>query len=172
MIGTVTGEKGLLTHSILTTKYDFGGHIWAGRIAWLRAAWLKPPILLETAEDFWLSAVLKNQLGTHTRRPRCPELESGGDLELCACSMRSAHKHAPARVCNTSVTEVHSNGMYTRTEAIRTIRKEYNFSSIVSREPDAPRTMGSRHKELPIVKFRPTAETLSVFSDCLYEYWY
>ena len=151
-------------------EYDFGGHIWAGRIAWLRAAWLKPPILLETSEDFWLSAVLKNQLGTHTRRPRCPEPESGGDLELCACSMRSAHKHAPARVGNTSVTEVHSNGTNMRTEAIRTIRKEYNFSSIISREPDAPRTMGSRHKELPIAKFRPTAETLSVFSDCLY--WY
>ena len=40
-------------------EYDFGGHIWAGRISWLRKAWNHIPFSIENSEDFWISAVLK-----------------------------------------------------------------------------------------------------------------
>ena len=41
-------------------EYDFGGHIWAGRISWLRKAWNHIPFSLANSEDFWISAVLKS----------------------------------------------------------------------------------------------------------------
>ena len=41
-------------------EYDFGGHIWAGRISWLRKAWNHIPFSLENSEDFWISATLKS----------------------------------------------------------------------------------------------------------------
>ena len=39
-------------------EYDFGGHIWAGRISWLRNAWKHIPISLDNCEDFWLIIII------------------------------------------------------------------------------------------------------------------
>ena len=50
-------------------EYDFGGHIWAGRISWLRKAWMHIPISIENCEDFWLSSVLKSFYNISTRTP-------------------------------------------------------------------------------------------------------
>ena len=53
-------------------EYDFGGHIWAGRISWLRKAWTHIPIFIENSEDFLISAVLKAYYNISTRTPKCP----------------------------------------------------------------------------------------------------
>ena len=75
--------------------YDYGGHLWAGRIGWLRTAWSSyPPTDVTTAEDFWLSATIKSKLGVGTKRVRCPV----SDVEFCACSMQVAHEHKPVEV--------------------------------------------------------------------------
>jgi hypothetical protein len=70
--------------------YDFGGHIWIGRLSWLREVWRHPPPFLETLEDFWISAVLKTSFNVSTLRPKCPSPKAGGDIQLCACSMKVA----------------------------------------------------------------------------------
>ena len=33
--------------------YDFGGHVWVGRMQWLRWMWQHPPPTYATSEDFW-----------------------------------------------------------------------------------------------------------------------
>jgi UDP-N-acetylglucosamine 2-epimerase (non-hydrolysing) len=70
--------------------YDFGGHIWIGRLSWLREVWRHPPPIIETLEDFWISAVLKTSWNVSTVRPKCPSPKAGGDIQLCACSMIGA----------------------------------------------------------------------------------
>lgn len=76
-------------------EYEFGGHIWAGRIDWLRKIWSHPPPILYNAEDFWMSAVLRRFYGVRTRRPRCPQPGRDGSLDWCACSMRISADHVP-----------------------------------------------------------------------------
>ena len=75
-------------------EYDFGGHIWAGRISWLRKAWTHIPISLENCEDFWLSAVLKTFYNISTKSPKCP-CQKGKLInpDLCAASDKSAIIH-------------------------------------------------------------------------------
>ena len=87
--------QGLQVATEMDILYDYGGHMWAGRISWLRSAWsLYPPSDVTTAEDFWLSATLKSKLGISTKRVRCPV----SDVEFCACSMHVAHEHQPVEV--------------------------------------------------------------------------
>ena len=86
-------------------EYDFGGHIWAGKMSWLRTLWQHPPLLYYSAEDFWISAVLKVKLGVTMKRPRCPAPSSDGDVELCACSMKIAINRIAATVGEHSVNE-------------------------------------------------------------------
>ena len=101
----VTGESGgaseggwklgLQVAAETDIPYDYGGHMWAGRVGWLRTSWSSfPPQDLTTAEDLWLSATLKSKLGVGTKRVRCPL----SDVEFCACSMRIAHVHQPVEV--------------------------------------------------------------------------
>lgn len=88
-------KLGLQVAAEADIPYDYGGHMWAGRVAWLRTSWSSfPPQDLTTAEDFWLSATLKSKLGVGTKRVRCPL----SDVEFCACSMHIAHNHQPAEV--------------------------------------------------------------------------
>ena len=90
-------NKNLQTNSNEDADFDFGGHIWVGRMQWLRSIWQHPPPTLATSEDFWLSAVLKSHYGIGTRTARCPSHASGmGDIELCACSMKDAANHVSA----------------------------------------------------------------------------
>ena len=75
-------------------EYDFGGHIWAGRISWLRKAWTHIPISIENSEDFWISAVLKSFYNISTRSPKCPCPDEGIiNPDLCAASDVSAMDH-------------------------------------------------------------------------------
>jgi hypothetical protein len=77
-------------------QYDFGGHIWAGKLEWPKWIWHYPPPTFLQAEDFWMSAVLKTKYGIGTKRPRCPSPLSSkeADLQLCACSMIEATTRA------------------------------------------------------------------------------
>ena len=80
-------------------EYDFGGHIWAGRISWLRKAWNHIPFSLKNSEDFWLSAVLKSFYNIPTKIPKCPCPEVNPIIpEMCAGSDKSALKHENANV--------------------------------------------------------------------------
>lgn len=146
--------------------YDFGGHIWAGKIAWLRTAWQHPPPILYSAEDFWLSAVLKRELGIPTKRPCCPAPKSHGDVELCACSMKIANDHISAKVGNSDVNEHRE----TRSEAMKIIAAHYGFQTVLSKDPMAAERMGKRHSEIPIDLFSPSNQTKNMFAQCLY--WY
>ena len=77
-------------------EYDFGGHIWAGRISWLRKAWTHIPISIENSEDFWISATLKAFYNISTRTPKCPCPKGKIKIinpELCAASDTSASYH-------------------------------------------------------------------------------
>ena len=83
-------------------EYDFGGHIWAGRISWLMKAWTHIPVSIETSEDFWLSAVLKSFYNISTRTPKCP-CQKGQLIipDLCAASDKSAIIHENSKIGNT-----------------------------------------------------------------------
>jgi hypothetical protein len=75
-------------------EYDFGGHIWAGRISWLRMAWKYIPISLENCEDFWLSATLKTYYNIGTKTPKCPcPKDFPINPDFCAASEESANIH-------------------------------------------------------------------------------
>ena len=75
-------------------EYDFGGHIWAGRIEWLRNAWKHIPLTLDNCEDFWLSATLKTYYNISTKSPKCPcPKDKPVRPDLCAASDKSAGIH-------------------------------------------------------------------------------
>jgi hypothetical protein len=75
-------------------SYDFGGHIWAGKLEWLRIAWQHPSLVLYNAVDFWISAVLQHALGITTKRPRCPSPAKGlGVLPLFPIFRHFFHFH-------------------------------------------------------------------------------
>ena len=99
--------------------YDYGGHMWSGRVSWLRTAWTAyPPTDLSTAEDFWLSAALLAALGVRTARPRCPR----ADVESCACSMKIAHDHRSAEMGKFVGVE---RGTRPQTEAMHAVSTNY-----------------------------------------------
>ena len=80
-------------------EYDFGGHIWAGRISWLRKAWKHIPISLENLEDLWLCATLKTYYNISTKTPKCPCPEDHPiNPELCAASHKSAQFHINSQI--------------------------------------------------------------------------
>ena len=146
--------------------YDFGGHIWAGKVSWLQVAWQNPPPLIYNAEDFWISAVLKRELGIGTRRPRCPNPDNGGDMELCACSMKIANDHVAPNLGGSDIDEKR----LTRLDAMRAIAQHYNYKNLLSFDINAVTKMGARHKEIPTEQFKPKPETVAKFDRCLF--WY
>ena len=104
---------------------DFGGHIWAGKMLWLKQAWAHPPFDLSNCEDFWISAVLKVFYGIGTRSPACPRpstVNGNWGAELCACADKSALRHQSATV---GVTQTR-DGL--RHALIGRIVKTYNVS--------------------------------------------
>ena len=85
-------------------EYDFGGHIWAGRISWLRKAWNHIPFSLENCEDFWISAALKSFYNISTKTPRCPCPEREPIIpDLCAASDNSSILHQEAILGNKTI---------------------------------------------------------------------
>jgi len=115
--------------------YDFGGHIWTGRLGWLRFIWQHPPPSLLNNEDFWLSAVLKSRLNVATKKPKCPKPANGrGHPDLCACSAKEALDHVDAQVGN-SVSDFDI-----RAEELNNFIRAYDYKLISVTDPDVVKT--------------------------------
>ena len=108
-------------------EYDFGGHVWAGRISWLRKAWNHIPISIENSEDFWISAVLKTFYNIPTKTPKCP-CPKGIPIvpDLCAATDKSSSKHINARVGNLIIP--HS----IRKKIMRETTNKFNYKLLIS----------------------------------------
>ena len=113
-------------------EYDYGGHIWAGRIDWLRKAWNHIPISLENSEDFWISSVLKSFYNISTKIPKCPCPKDNNIIspDLCAVSEISAINHINAIIGN------HSTGHNLRSQLIRKMANKYNYTRLIAIKPD------------------------------------
>ena len=113
-------------------EYDFGGHIWAGRISWLRKAWNNIPISFENSEDFWLSAVLKSFYGISTKVPKCPCPEGTPIIpEMCAASDRSSMNHEAASIDKIKI----NNDNKIRKKLVKEIIKKYNYQPLIFSNP-------------------------------------
>ena len=111
-------------------EYDFGGHIWAGRISWLRKAWNHIPFSLITSEDFWLSAVLKTFYNITTKIPKCPCPENNQIIpDFCASSDVSAIKHANPAIGKLNIT------YNIRARLIKEIVKKFNYQPLILSKP-------------------------------------
>ena len=112
-------------------EYDYGGHIWAGRISWLRKAWNHIPVSLENSEDFWVSAVLKSYYNISTKTPKCPCPEGNPIIpDMCAASDQSARKHYNANLGESSVSHK------IRGKLIKEIIHKYNYKILVLSKPE------------------------------------
>ena len=113
-------------------EYDFGGHIWCGRISWLRKAWNHIPFSFENSEDFWLSAVLKSFYNISTKTPRCPCPKGGSPIipDLCAASHKSAAKHENAKLSKKKLSD------NIRKKLIKDIPNKFNYQLIIKSNPN------------------------------------
>ena len=112
-------------------EYDFGSHIWAGRISWLRKAWSHVPISIENCEDFWLSTTLKKFYNIATRTPKCPCPKNYPiQPDLCAASDKSASAHINCTIGKTTINNE------VRIKLIKEISKYYNYKPLVFLDPD------------------------------------
>ena len=120
-------------------EYDFGGHIWAGRISWLRKAWNHIPFCLENSEDFWISAVLNSFYNISTKSPKCPCPEGNPVIpDLCAASDKSADIHENGKIGNTTI--FHN----IRSELMKEIIQKYNFKRLILRKPEYVKDLFSK----------------------------
>ena len=112
-------------------EYDFGGHIWAGRISWLRNAWTHIPISIENCEDFWISAVLKSYYNISTKSPKCPCPKNEPVIpDMCAATDKSSDYHSNAIVGNSTI--LHS----IRTELNKKIAIQFNYKPLITSNPN------------------------------------
>ena len=121
-------------------EHDFGGHIWAGRISWLRKAWNHIPYSFENCEDFWISAVLKSFYNITTKMTRCPcpdKDPSNSNLELCSNLEKIGINHENALVGKTEI--LHS----IRAKIIEQIIKGFNFQRLIYTKPYFVKLMDS-----------------------------
>ena len=140
-------------------EYDFGGHIWAGRISWLRKAWNHIPFSLENSEDFWISASLKSFYNISTKIPKCPCPEK--DLiipDLCAASDKSALKHENAKVGNSIISHK------IRRRLIKEIIKKFKFQRLIFTKPNYVKNMYKKY----IIKDRLFNLNDTLWKDSLY----
>ena len=138
--------------------YDFGGHTWAGRIAWLKKAWRHPPVSYDNCEDFWISAVVKNYVGIGTRSPKCPE----GRPEMCACSHQSAHNHIDVSVGSTKSISSSSHN-----DIQNLIIKQYDYEVLMKTEPAVVDRVSKLFK-VHDGSYDTSNKTLEIFKNCLY----
>ena len=123
-------------------EYDFGGHIWAGRISWLRNAWNHIPISLANSEDFWISAVLKSYYGISTKVPKCPCPEGTPIIpEMCAASDKSSMSHIAASVGKTKI----NNDNKIREQLVKEIIKKYNYQPLILSDPDYVKSINKKY---------------------------
>ena len=113
-------------------EYDFGGHLWAGKIDWLRKAWTHIPISLENSEDFWISAVLKSFYHISTKIPKCPCPKGNSIIvpDFCAVSDDSALNHIDATIGE------HKVSHNIRNILMRKMTNKYNYSLLNSIKPE------------------------------------
>jgi hypothetical protein len=112
-------------------EYDYGGHIWAGRISWLRKAWNHIPVSLENSEDFWVSAVLKSYYNISTKTPKCPCPEGNPIIpDMCAASDQSARKHYNANLGESSVSHK------IRSKLTKEIIQKYHYQILTFSKPE------------------------------------
>ena len=123
-------------------EYDFGGHIWAGRISWLRKAWNHVPISFENSEDFWISAVLKSFYNISTKIPKCPCPEKTPIIpEMCAASDRSSINHEVASFGQIKV----NNDNKVRENLIKEIIKKFNYKPLVLLNPEYVKSIYNKY---------------------------
>ena len=112
-------------------EYDFGGHIWAGRISWLRKAWNHIPFSIENSEDFWISAVLKRFYNISTKIPKCPCPDEKPIIpDMCAASDISALKHVKAKVGKSSIST------RIRVKLIEQIIQNFHYQRLILAKPE------------------------------------
>lgn len=107
-------------------QYDFGGHIWAGKLKWLKLVWQHPPPSLENCEDAWISIVLKKFYNINTKIPRCPFNHSiPYKPTMCACSDLTAKLHLLANIGNKTIHDI------SRSKTLKLLKDYYNFKGIM-----------------------------------------
>jgi len=120
-------------------EYDFGGHIWAGRISWLRKAWTHIPISIENCEDFWISAVLKAYYNISTRTPKCPCPEDKPiNPDMCAATDKSSGTHSNAIIGNSFI--LHK----VRAKINREIVFQFNYRPLIINNPNIVQKIQSK----------------------------
>ena len=121
-------------------EYDFGGHIWCGRISWLRKAWNHIPFSFENSEDFWLSAVLKTFYNITTKIPKCPCPEGNPIVpDLCAASDKSAAKHESAKLGDSKI----SGNI--RMKLIKEITNKFNYQLLILSNPNYAKNIKKKY---------------------------
>ena len=122
-------------------EYDFGGHIWAGRISWLRNAWNHIPFSIENSEDFWLSAALRAFYNIPTKVPKCPCPEGSPIIpEMCASSDKSAANHVDAKIGQSTA----SHNL--RPKLMKEIIEKFNYTRLQISKPDYVKNLNSKYK--------------------------
>ena len=117
-------------------EYDFGGHIWAGLISWLRKAWNHIPPSIENCEDFWIRAALNSFYNISTKIPRCPcpdRIPISPDL--CSATDKTSKKHQNAKIGNSVI--YHK----IRKKIIKEITKKFNFQRLILYKPKYVKTL-------------------------------
>ena len=123
-------------------EYDFGGHIWAGRISWLRKAWNHIPFSLENSEDFWISAVLKSYYGISTKVPKCPcPKETPIIPEMCAASDKSSMNHVAASLGKVKI----NNDNKKRGQLVKEIIKKFNYQPLILSDPEYVKSINKKY---------------------------
>ena len=121
-------------------EYDFGGHIWAGRISWLRNAWNHIPFSFKNCEDFWLSAVLKSFYNISTKTPKCPCPKNGLIMpDMCASSDKSARKHHNAKLGDSIIRHK------IRKSLIKEIIEKFNYPRLIITKPYYVKNMHKKY---------------------------
>ena len=113
-------------------EYDFGGHLWAGKIDWLRKAWTHIPVSLQNSEDFWISAVLKSFYNISTKIPKCPCPKKNSLIvpDFCAVTDLSSDFHMNAQIGNQSIKH------NIRSICMRKMTKKYNYQLLSAIKPE------------------------------------
>ena len=122
-------------------EYDFGGHIWAGKISWLKKVWRHIPVSIENCEDFWLSAVLKSYYRISTKTPKCP-CHKGEVIipDLCAASDKSAIVHDYSKLGNSLV-----NDFPVREAVIKQTAATFNYKPLIFSNPNIADDINSKY---------------------------
>ena len=113
-------------------EYDFGCHIWAGRISWLRKAWTHIPLSIENCEDFWLSSVLKSFYNISTRTPKCPCPE-GRVVSPDFCTASHINYFSKINITNEKSA---SNNTLLRNTLIKLICEKFNYTPLLIIDPN------------------------------------